>query len=89
MIRPPPTPCSRGGSADVFDAQALWWRGEVPPELAWTVAVELHNPYADRRVAAVQVALDSVVATVALAAGQCRRRTPVRRPGDRRRRRGR
>ena len=58
-----------GGSADVFDAQALWWRGEVPPELAWTVAVELHNTYADRRVAAVQVALDSVVATVALAAG--------------------
>ena len=58
-----------GGSADVFDAQALWWRGEVPPELAWTIAVELHNTYADRRVAAVQVALDSVVATVALAAG--------------------
>ena len=59
-----------GGSADVFDSQALWWRGEVPPELAWTVAVELHNTYADRRVAAVQVALDSVVATVALAAGR-------------------
>jgi hypothetical protein len=58
-----------GGSADVFDAQALWWRGEVPPELAWTIAVELHNTYSDRRVAAVQVALDSVVATVALAAG--------------------
>jgi DNA-binding SARP family transcriptional activator len=58
-----------GGSVDVFDAQALWWRGEVPPELAWIFAVELHNTYADRRVAAVQVALDSVVATVALAAG--------------------
>jgi DNA-binding SARP family transcriptional activator len=58
------------GSGDVFGAQAVWMRGEVSPELAWPVAVGLHDTYTDRRVVAVQVALDSIVCSVALTVGK-------------------
>lgn len=57
------------GVTDPVAAQAVWFRGDVDPEAAWTIAAELPAAYGARRLAAVEVPLVSLVAAVALSTG--------------------
>lgn len=57
------------GVADPVAAQAVWYRGDIDPDVAWPVASELPATYGARRLAAVEVPLLSMVAAVGLSAG--------------------
>ena len=57
------------GVTDPVAAQAVWFRGEIDPDVAWPIAADLPAVYGRRRLAAVEVPLLSMVAGVALAAG--------------------
>ena len=50
-------------------AQAVWFRGDIAPEVAWPFAAGLPAAYGLRRLAAVEVPLLSIVAAVAVSAG--------------------
>jgi DNA-binding SARP family transcriptional activator len=57
------------GVTDPVAAQAVWFRGDVTPEDAWTIAAPLPAAYGARRLAAVEVPLLSMVAAVAVSVG--------------------
>lgn len=57
------------GVSDPVAAQAVWFRGDIGPEEAWPIAAGLPATYGLRRLAAVEVPLLSMVASVAVAAG--------------------
>lgn len=57
------------GVSDPVAAQAVWWRGDIDPSVAWPIAAELPALYDVRRLAQVQVPLLGVLTSVALAAG--------------------
>lgn len=57
------------GVSDPFAGQAVWWRGEISPDLAWPIARELPQRYARRNMRVVQLALCSIVAQIGVAAG--------------------
>lgn len=57
------------GVTDPVAAQAVWFRGDIDPDAAWPIAADLPDSYGLRRLAAVEVPLLSMVASVALAAG--------------------
>ncbi|MBX3287390.1 MAG: hypothetical protein KF703_18730, partial [Actinobacteria bacterium] len=56
-------------AADPIAAQAVWFRGDVHPDLAWPIAEAMPAAYGLRRFAGVEVPLLAIVASVALAAG--------------------
>lgn len=58
------------GVSDPVQAQAVWFRGEIDPSIAWPIAAELPARYSPRRYPGVHVPLLSIVASVALAAGE-------------------
>lgn len=58
------------GDVDIFGAQALWLRGEVAPELGWALAKDFPATVAERGIAHELVSVRSVVATVAISAGE-------------------
>lgn len=57
------------GLGDPVAAQAVWLRGDVDPDVAWPIAADLPGRYARRDLAAVDVPLLGVLASVALTAG--------------------
>lgn len=57
------------GATDPVAAQAVWFRGDIDPDAAWPIASELPDSYGLRRLAAVEVPLLSMVASVALSVG--------------------
>lgn len=57
------------GVADPVAAQAVWYRGDIDPDVAWPIASGLPASYRQRRLAPVEVPLLSMVAAVAQAAG--------------------
>lgn len=57
------------GVSDPFAGQAVWWRGEISPDLAWPIARELPQRYARRNMRVVQLALCSIVAQIGVSAG--------------------
>jgi DNA-binding SARP family transcriptional activator len=57
------------GAADPIAAQAVWFRGDIDPDLAWPIAAEMPAAYGLRRFAGVEVPLLGIVSSVALAAG--------------------
>jgi len=57
------------GVTDPVSAQAVWFRGEIDPTIAWPIVRDLPAVYGDRRLPAVQVPLLGVLTSVALAAG--------------------
>ncbi len=57
------------GGLDPLAAQAVWFRGDIAPELAWPFAAGLPAAYGPRRLAAVEVPLLSIVSSVAVSAG--------------------
>lgn len=57
------------GVSDPFAGQAVWWRGEISPDLAWPIARELPQRYARRNMRVVQLALCSIVAQIGISAG--------------------
>jgi DNA-binding SARP family transcriptional activator len=57
------------GVADPIAAQAVWFRGDIDPDLAWPIAAEMPAAYGLRRFAGVEVPLLGIVSSVALAAG--------------------
>ena len=56
--------------ADPITAQAVWFRGDIDPTVAWPFAAGLPPLHGRRRLPDVQVPLLSIVASVALAAGE-------------------
>ncbi len=50
-------------------AQAVWFRGDIDPDVAWPIASGLPAAYAQRRLPSVQVPLLSMVSAVAQAVG--------------------
>ena len=57
------------GVSDPVSAQAVWFRGEIDPTLAWPIVRDLPAVYGNRRLPSVQVPLLGVLTSVALAAG--------------------
>ena len=57
------------GVSDPFAGQAVWWRGEISPDLAWPIARDLPQRYARRNMRVVQLALCSIVAQIGISAG--------------------
>ena len=60
-------------------AQAVWFRGDIAPEVAWPFAAGLPAAYGHRRLAAVEVPLLSIVSAVAVSAGALHGRAGPRR----------
>ncbi|HEX7133063.1 MAG TPA: AAA family ATPase, partial [Iamia sp.] len=58
------------GSVDLFAAQAIWLRGEIPPDLAWAVAGSLPGVAGRAGVQHEQVSIRGLVALAALAVGR-------------------
>lgn len=58
------------GVSEPVSAQAVWWRGEIDPTLAWSIVRDLPAAYARRNLPNVQVPLLGVLTSVALAAGE-------------------
>jgi DNA-binding SARP family transcriptional activator len=57
------------GVQDPIAAQAVWFRGEIDPILAWPIAAGLPAQFGQRRIPAAEVALIGIVAAVGVAAG--------------------
>jgi len=57
------------GVSEPVSAQAVWFRGEIDPSVAWPIARELPAVYGRRRLPNVQVPLLGILTSVALAAG--------------------
>ena len=57
------------GVTDPVAAQAVWYRGDIDPDVAWPIAAGLPASYRQRRLAQVEVPLLAMVAAVAQAAG--------------------
>lgn len=57
------------GIADPLAAQAVWFRGEISPDLAWPIARDLPSQYERRNTLVVQMPLVSIVSQIAGAAG--------------------
>lgn len=57
------------GVGDPVAAQAVWYRGDIDPDVAWPIAEGLPASYRQRRLAPVEVPLLSMVAAVAQAVG--------------------
>ncbi|MCB1016592.1 MAG: hypothetical protein KDB10_15995, partial [Acidimicrobiales bacterium] len=60
------------GVADPVAAQAVWYRGDIDPDVAWPIASGLPATYRQRRLAAVEVPLLSMIAAVGVSAGAFR-----------------
>ena len=58
------------GVSDPLTAQAVWFRGEISPDDAWPIAKDLPAQYRRRSIRSLQLNLTSIVAQVAVAAGE-------------------
>lgn len=62
----------RGGLEDPVAAQAVWYRGEIDPTVAWPIVADMPATYSRRMLPNLQVPLLGVLSGVALSAGDVR-----------------